>query len=301
MTKEKLFKVVLSSALAVCIITAIFTGCKIAKDKSEDKNAGEISTSMTGNIAVISREDGSGTRDAFTELMEIVDENGNDITTQSAEITSSTAVMTATVKGNPKAIGYISLGSLTDDVKAVGIDGVKPSTDTVKDGSYVLQRPFIVAYKDDKISDVSKDFISFIMSKEGQEIISGEGYISVGSDVSYESKSLSGTVTISGSTSVAPVMNVLADKYKELNPNVKIEIQEPGSSAGIESAVQDAVEIAMSSRELKDDESASLTPVTIAKDGIAVIVNNENSTDNLTSQQIKSIFTGEATSWEEVK
>lgn len=301
MTKNNLFKAVISAVLAVCVISAVFAGCKTAGDKENDKVDNSNFSAITGEINVISREEGSGTRDAFTELMGIVDENDVDNTAETAEITGSTSVMITTVKGNPRAIGYISLGSLSQDVKAVSLDGISPSVEAVKDGSYKLQRPFVIAYKDGKLSEVSQDFVSFIMSKTGQAIIEEEGYISADAEADYKPSNLSGTVTISGSTSVAPVIEVIADKYKELNPNVQIEIQQPGSGAGIEAAMQDTVEIAMSSRALKDDEAKALTPVQIALDGIAVIVNNDNSIENLTSQQIKSIFTGETTSWEEVK
>ena len=262
---------------------------------TDDKNTG-----VSGQITVISREEGSGTRDAFVELMGVTDENGNDITVDSAELTNSTSVVMSTVKGNKNAIGYISLGSLSSDVKAVGLDGVAPSTVTVKDGSYKLQRPFKIAYIDTKLTDIDKDFISFITSKQGEAIISKEGYISPEATQDYTKSGKKGTITIAGSTSVAPVMNVLADEYKKLNPDVKIEIQESGSSAGIESAMQGAVEIAMSSRELKDDESKTLKSQTIALDGIAVIVNSSNSLDTLTSKQVKNIFEGNVSTWEEV-
>ena len=208
--------------------------------------------------------------------------------------------MMSTVKGNKNAIGYVSLGSLSSDVKAVGLDGVAPSTATVKDGSYKLQRPFKIAYIDTKLTDIDKDFISFITSKQGEAIISKEGYISTEAKEDYTKSGKKGTITIAGSTSVAPVMNVLADEYKKLNPDVKIEIQESGSSAGIESAMQGAVEIAMSSRELKDDEAKTLKSQTIALDGIAVIVNSSNSLDTLTSKQVKNIFEGNVSTWEEV-
>ncbi|MDD6727767.1 MAG: substrate-binding domain-containing protein [Eubacteriales bacterium] len=295
---RRLGKSIICAILAAAVITAVFAGCKAS---SEDNGETPAAAGVTGQISVASREDGSGTRDAFTELMGIVDEEGNDNTAAAAEITSSTSVMTATVAGNEKAIGYVSLGSLSDDVKAVSLDGVAPSTDTVKDGSYKLQRPFVIAYKDGELSDLAQDFISYILSADGQAVIEEEGYISTGSETAYTASGLKGTVTISGSTSVAPVMEVLADKYKELNPEVQIEIQQPGSGAGIEAAIEGAVEIAMSSRELKDEEKATLTPVQIALDGIAVIVNNNNDVSNLTAEQIKSIFTGETTAWEDVK
>lgn len=300
MTKKNLKISFVSLALVVCLVAAIFAGCS-KNSSQEDTGTDATAAAISGNITVLSREDGSGTRDAFTELMGVVDENGNDATVETAEITNSTSVMMSTVSGNTKAIGYVSLGSLSDEVKAVSVDGVVASTDTVKDGTYKLQRPFKVAYIENSISDVAQDFLNFIVSKEGEAIIAEEGYIGVDATESYKASNLSGTVTLAGSTSVAPVMNVLADRYKELNPNVKVEIQESGSSAGIESAVQGAVDIAMSSRELEEDELATLTDMTIALDGIAVIVNKDNSFDDMTSRQIKSIFTGEITAWEDVK
>ena len=294
MTKKSIIISVISAICLVGIVSFAMYGCS-----SKGGNEKKEKTGVSGQITVISREEGSGTRDAFVELMGVTDENGNDITADSAELTNSTSVVMSTVKGN-KAIGYVSLGSLSSDVKAVGLDGVAPSTATVKDGSYKLQRPFKIAYVDTKLTDIDKDFISFITSKQGEAIISKEGYISTEAKEDYTKSGKKGTITIAGSTSVAPVMNVLADEYKKLNPDVKIEIQESGSSAGIESAMQGAVEIAMSSRELKDDESKTLKSQTIALDGIAVIVNSSNSLDTLTSKQVKNIFEGNVSTWEEV-
>jgi len=293
MTKKSIIISVISVICLVGIVSFAMYGCS-----SKGGNEKKEKTGVSGQITVISREEGSGTRDAFVELMGVTDENGNDITVDSAELTNSTSVVMSTVKGNKNAIGYISLGSLSSDVKAVGLDGVAPST--VKDGSYKLQRPFKIAYIDTKLTDIDKDFISFITSKQGEAIISKEGYISPEATQDYTKSGKKGTITIAGSTSVAPVMNVLADEYKKLNPDVKIEIQESGSSAGIESAIQGAVEIAMSSRELKDDESKTLKSQTIALDGIAVIVNSSNSLDTLTSKQVKNIFEGNVSTWEEV-
>ena len=284
MTKKSIIISVISVICLVGIVSFAMYGCS-----SKDGNEKKEKTGVSGQITVISREEGSGTRDAFVELMGVTDENGNDI-----------SVVMSTVKGNKNAIGYVSLGSLSSDVKAVGLDGVAPSTATVKDGSYKLQRPFKIAYIDTKLTDIDKDFISFITSKQGEAIISKEGYIPTEAKEDYTKSGKKGTITIAGSTSVAPVMNVLADEYKKLNPDVKIEIQESGSSAGIESAIQGAVEIAMSSRELKDDEAKILQSQTIALDGIAVVVNSSNSLDTLTSEQVKNIFEGNVSTWEEV-
>ena len=192
----------------------------------------------TGPISVISREEGSGTRGAFVELMGVVDDDDNDITTVRAEITNSTSVMLTTVAGNPAAIGYVSLGSLSNDVKAVKVDGVEATTDNVKSGTYAVARPFLLAYKDGSLSDIAQDYLNFIMSADGQKIIGEEGYISVVDGEAYAVSGLSGKLVLAGSTSVAPVMEVLADAYKALNPDVTIEIQQTGSGSGITSAIE---------------------------------------------------------------
>ena len=289
------------SVIAILALIAMVVGLISCSNGARTESEQNAPSHTSGAITVISREDGSGTRDAFTELMEITDEDGNDATTMTAEITNSTSVMASTVQGNAKAIGYVSLGSLSDKVKALKVDGVAPSVETVKDGTYKLQRPFNIAYKEAEISETAKDFMAYIMSAEGQAVIEEEGYISIDTTTSYKASGAKGTVTVAGSTSVAPVMNVLADKYRALNPDVTVEIQESGSSAGIESAIQGAVEIAMSSRELTSEELETLKSEKIATDGIVVIVNQSNSFDGLTSQQIKEIYLGNITKWEEVK
>lgn len=273
--------------VAAMMVTAFaFTGC---------------GNSASTGITVVSREEGSGTRDAFVELLEIVDEADNDITAQTAEITNSTSVMLSTVAGNKAAIGYVSMGSLSGDVKTLKVDNVEATAENVKKGTYKVSRPFNIAYKDGQLSELCTDFITFIMSKQGQEIINEEGYIELGSETDYAGSGKSGKITLAGSTSVAPLIHVLADAYKEINPDVTIEIQESGSSAGIQSTIEGATEIGMSSRDLKDEEAQELTSLQIALDGIAVIVNNENVNDSLTSEQIKKIYTGEITDWSEVE
>lgn len=250
-------------------------------------------------ITVVSREDGSGTRGAFTELMGI-DKDGTDRTYAKAEISNSTSVVISTVAGNKNAIGYISLGSLNDSVKAVKVDNVEATVVNVKNGSYKISRPFIIATKDE-ISDLAADFIKFILSDDGQAIVS-EKYITIGGNGAYTASGLSGKVTLAGSTSVSPLMDELAAAYKALNPDVTIEIQQSGSGAGIQSAIEGVCDIGMSSRELKDSEKeAGLTPTIMALDGIAVIVNKDNSVDALSSEQIQSIYVGETTSWADVK
>ena len=270
-------------SLALC--AAIFSGC------------GNKSGSP---ITVISRVEGSGTRSAFVELTGVM-ENDKDLTSASAEISQSTAVVISTVSGNKDAVGYISLGSLSNDVKAVKLDGVAPSTQAVKDGSYKLSRPFNICTKSG-LSSTASDFIDFILSDEGQQIIETEGYIRVVSGKTYKPSDASGKISVAGSTSVAPVMDVLADKYMELNGNnVSVEIQQTGSGAGITSTIDGACDIGMSSRELKDEEKAKgLVPTQIAMDGIAVIVNKDNKVDSLSMEQLKNIFTGNTTDWNDV-
>lgn len=277
---------------ATMIAGTVLTGC------GNDGNDGS-GISADSDITVIAREEGSGTRSAFVELMGVVDADDKDITVSTAEITSSTSVMLTTVKDNVSAIGYVSLGSLSDDVKAVKVDGVEATAENVKNGSYKVSRPFNIAYKEDKLSDLAKDFISYIMSNEGQAIIEEEGYIAVGATESYTVSNLEGKVVLAGSTSVAPVMEKLAEEYMKLNSGVTIEIQQSGSSAGMTSTIEDACDIGMASRDVKDSEIAEgLTATKIAVDGIAVIVNKENTfADDLTSEQIKGIYLGEITTW----
>ena len=243
-------------------------------------------------INVISREEGSGTRGAFVELTgveEKVDGVKVDQTTLDAEIASSTSVVITTVAGDKNAIGYISLGSLNDTVKAIEVDGTYPTVDTVKSGEYKIARPFVVAYM--SLSDVAEDFLSFVMSKSGQDIIQGKGYIKVNeTEEGYSASMKSGTLTISGSSSVYPVMEKLTEAYSALNPDVKITLMQSDSTTGVNDAISGKSDLGLSSRELKDSEKEKgLTPKVIALDGIAVIVNKENSVNGLSTETIKDI------------
>ena len=253
------------------------------------------------DITVISREEGSGTRDAFTELTGVLQDDV-DRTVDTAEISNSTSVVTQSVAGNPAAIGCISLGSLDDTVKAVKVDGVEATVDNVKSGDYKLQRPFNIV-TNGEVSELAQDFINYIMSSDGQAIIEEEGYIMTDENApAYEASGLTGTITLAGSTSVSPVMEVLADEYKALNSGVTIEIQQTGSGAGIQSTIEGVCDIGMASRALEDEEAAEgLESQTIALDGIAVIVNNDNAVEDLTTEQIMNIFIGEITNWSEVE
>lgn len=258
-----------------------------------------------GPITVVSREDGSGTRGAFIELFGIEQKNDAgekiDYTTDDAEITNSTSVMMTTIAGNTGAIGYISLGSLNDTVKAVKIDGAEATVDTIKDGSYKIARPFNIAVKDD-LSEAASDFITFIMSEEGQKVVEDNGYISQGNEGAYSAAGVSGKIVVAGSSSVTPVMEKLKEAYVALNPDVTIEVQQSDSTTGMTSAIEGVCDIGMASRELKESETgAGLTPTVIAMDGIAVIVNNESPVEELTSENVKAIFTGEVTDWEDIQ
>ena len=252
-------------------------------------------------ITVVSREDGSGTRGAFIELfgVEEKDADGNkvDNTTEEAEITNNTAVMMSTVAGDVDSIGYISLGSLNDSVKAVKIDGVEATAENIKSGEYKVSRPFNIA-TNGEVSDVAQDFIDYILSPEGQAVIEENGYISIDDVKDAESTQPEGKVVVAGSSSVTPVMEKLKEAYAEVNPNAEIEIQQSDSTTGMTSAIDGICDIGMASRELKDEElEAGLTSTTIANDGIAIIVNNDNPTDDLSVDQVKSIYVGETTTW----
>lgn len=266
---------------------------------------GCMGAALAEQINVISREDGSGTRGAFIELfgIEQKDEEGNkvDYTTDNADITNSTSVMMTSVSSNPAAIGYISLGSLNETVKALEIDGVAASVENVKSGDYKVVRPFNIATTAE-VSEAAQAFIDFIMSAEGQAVVEENGYIAaVEGAQAYAGSDVSGKVVVAGSSSVTPVMEKLSEAYQAVNPNAEIEIQQSDSTAGMTSTIDGVCDIGMASRELKDSElEAGLTPTVIAQDGIAVIVSNDNAINGLTSDQVRAIYMGEVTTWEEV-
>lgn len=255
-------------------------------------------------ISVLSREDGSGTRGAFIELFGIEKKEANgkkvDYTTDEASITNSTAVMLTSVSGDQYAIGYVSLGSLNSSVKAVKIDGADATVSNINNGSYKISRPFNIAVKDG-LSDVAQDFVNYILSDNGQKIITANKYIQVPSK-DYSSSKLFGKVVVAGSSSVSPVMEKLIEAYKSVNPNAKIELQTSDSTTGVTNAINGTCDIGLSSRGLKDSEKAKgVKEITIAIDGIAVIVNKENPTSNLTKAQVEQIFTGNILKWKDVK
>lgn len=254
-------------------------------------------------ISVVSREDGSGTRGAFVELfgVEQKDENGEkvDYTTEEAIITNSTDVMMTTVAGDENAIGYCSLGSLNDSVKAVTIDGAEATVENIKSGTYAIARPFIIVTKDG-ISEVAQDFINFILSAEGQAVVTDKGYISVTENAAaFASDGSEGKIVVAGSSSVTPVMEKLKEAYETVNANVEIEIQESDSTTGVTAAMDGTCDIGMASRDLKDGETG-VTATQIAMDGIAVIVNNNSEINDLSKDTVMNIFTGAYTTWDEV-
>lgn len=269
--------------------------------KEAGAEAGDWDSSS--DITIVSCEDGSGTRGAFIELFGIQEEMDGekvDMTTEEAQITNSTSVMMTTVAGDEYAIGYISLGSLDESVKALKIDGAEATAENVKSGDYKVSRPFNIATKKDLDNEVAKDFINYIMSAEGQKVVEDNGYIAVEGAEAFEGTQPSGKAVVGGSSSVSPVMEKLAEAYKEVNPNAEIELQTTDSTTGMTSAIDGSYDIGMASRELKEEEIAELDAKVIATDGIAVIVNNDNPTEELSSDQVKSIYTGETYTWDEV-
>lgn len=283
------------------VVLLVLAGCG-GGDAKENDTAGNDTADSSGNaISVISREEGSGTRGAFIELMGIEEKNDSgekiDNTTEEAEISNSTSVMMTTVAGNKDAIGYISLGSLNDTVKAVKIDGVEATKENINNGTYKVARPFHIATKGD-VSPLAEDFIAFIMSEEGQKIAVDNGYVSKENNGAYEAKNPEGKLVIAGSSSISPLMEKLIEAYKALNANADIQLQQNDSTTGMTSVMEGIADIGMASRELKDTElSEGLNPTVIAMDGIAVVVNNDNAVEELSSEDVKAIFTGEKTSW----
>ena len=296
-------KKILAATLSLGLILA---GCG-KEEKAEEKPAQteepaekEKSTDTAKaedyDFSVVSREEGSGTRGAFIELVgleEEVDGSKEDMTTQEAIVQNSTNGVMQTVSQDTEAIGYISLGSLNDTVKAVKIEGVEATEENIVNGTYKISRPFNLAYKEDKINDLAKDFLKFCLSEDAQALTLKEGYVPLKDTEKYEPAKVSGTLTVAGSTSVTPLMQKMAEKYQELNPDAKIEIQSTGSSAGIEAVIDGAADIAMASRELKDEEKDKLAVEVIATDGIAVVVNPASKVEDLTMDQLKQIFKGE--------
>ena len=316
-------KKVFSAMLALTLCASMLAGCggnnssasegtdstssgtsSAAQESSQAEESSEASaegTSASGPITVISREDGSGTRGAFVELLGVEDEDGNDMTTVSAEISNSTEVVIQSVAGNTGAIGYISLGSLDGTVKGVKIDGVEPTAENVASGDYTVSRPFNVATKGELQNEAAQDFMNYIMSAEGQAVVEEAGYIPVVGAETFTSTSPSGSVTISGSSSVSPLMEKLKEAYEAVNPNVSIELQTSDSTTGMTNAINGMCDIGMASRELKQEElDQGLLNTVIATDGIAIIVNNDSPIEELTSEQVRDIYLGSITDWSEL-
>ena len=316
-------KKVFSAMLALTLCASMLAGCggnnssasegtdstssgtsSAAQESSQAEESSEASaegTSASGPITVISREDGSGTRGAFVELLGVEDEDGNDMTTVSAEISNSTEVVIQSVAGNTGAIGYISLGSLDGTVKGVKIAGVEPPAENVASGDYTVSRPFNVATKGELQNEAAQDFMNYIMSAEGQAVVEEAGYIPVEGAETFTSTSPSGSVTISGSSSVSPLMEKLKEAYEAVNPNVSIELQTSDSTTGMTNAINGMCDIGMASRELKQEElDQGLLNTVIATDGIAIIVNNDSPIEELTSEQVRDIYLGSITDWSEL-
>lgn len=302
---KKFGKLGMIIALAASLVAC--GGSNNGGSNADKANAGSNETkteaaSDMGTINVISREQGSGTRSAFTELTGVLEKDGDnevDNTYDEASVQSSTDAVLTTVQNDDASIGYISLGSLNDTVKAVKVDGTEATPENIKSGDYKLARPFNIAYKEG-IDEKTNDFIKFIMSEEGQKIVAEEGYIEESEAEKYEPIDNDAHISIAGSTSVAPLMEKLVEAYKALNPNFEGDIQANGSSAGMTAAIEGTADIGMASRELKDEEKSEVESMVIARDGIAVIVNKNNSAEDLTMANLKDIFTGAVTEWSEV-
>ncbi len=281
---NKIAKIAALAALALTCVAS--TACA---DFNADKS-----------ITVMSREDGSGTRGAFVELTG-VEQDDVDMTTVDAVITNSTAVMLTSVAGDPAAIGYVSMGSLNETVKAVSVDGNAATVEGIKDGSYTLARPFVVTTYGE-VGEIAQDLLNYIMSAEGQAIINEEGYIAINDAAeAYTAAGVSGEITVGGSSSVTPVMEKLAEAYMALNPDVTVVVQQSDSTTGVTGTIEGTVDLGMASRALKaEEEEQGVVGTTIAMDGIAVIVNLENDTENLTTEQIMNIYTGAITDWSEL-
>ena len=271
-------------------------------DAATDNGSAAGDFDVATDIHVITREDGSGTRGAFSEIANIVDENGDDAITQSATVQNGTSAVMQGVAGDVYAIGYISLGSLDNSVKAVNVNGIEATPENIMSGDYEVARNFNVAYGGE-LSEVAQDFWDFMFSAQAQELVAEEGYVSVDTEATeYEAKALAGDITIVGSTSVQPIMERMAQAYREYNPDVVIDITAPGSGAGVTAAIDGTADIGMASRELSDEEQAQLSETAaIAVDGIAVILHLDNITEDLSLEDISGIYSGDITTWDAVQ
>lgn len=288
------------AALVMSTLCVAGLACGCGNGSNGNSNQAETGSAMKP-ITVVSREDGSGTRGAFVELTG-VEEDDVDNTTVDAIISNSTEIMMTTVAGDEYGIGYSSTGSLNDTVKALSVDGVEPTTENIKDGSYALSRPFNVATKGDA-SGLALDFMNYVMSVQGQQVVEENGYIAVADDAAdFETTGEEGKLVIAGSSSVTPVMEKLVEGYQSINANAEIELQESDSTTGMTAAADGTCDIGMASRELKDSEiEAGLVSTAIAMDGIAVIVNTGNELSDISTASVKAIFTGAVTDWNDVK
>ena len=294
------------SILGSFIAMAMLAGCSstpAASTGASDASGSDFDSS--NDITVISRESGSGTRGAFIELTGVEEKQGDqkvDMTADDAQVVNSTSVVLTTVETDPYAIGYVSLGTLNNKVKAVKVDGAEATADAIKAGQYKLSRPFNIATKGEATNEVVKDFMAYILSTEGQQIVTNNGYIALDDTKAFEGTQPSGNIVVGGSSSVSPLMEKLIEAYNKVNPNASIDLQTSDSTTGMTSCAEGSYDIGMASRELKQEElDSGLKNTVIATDGIAVIVNKENPTDELSSDAIKSIYTGDTTTWDEVK
>ena len=293
--------------VSMVAVTAVGCGSSNGTDtKGADANQSDATSDWdeTSDVTIVSREDGSGTRGAFIELFGIEEKQDDgtkvDMTTTDAQITNNTSVMLTTVADNEYAIGYVSIGSLNDSVKALKIDGAEATAENIENGSYKVSRPFNIAVKKDLNNKVAKDFMSFIMSTEGQKVVADEKYIAVADVKDYAGTKPSGSCVVGGSSSVSPLMEKLIEAYKAVNPNASIELQTSDSTTGMTSTIEGSYDIGMASRELKEEEAAELEPTVIATDGIAVVVNNANPLDELSADQVKDIYVGNVSTWDEI-
>lgn len=298
MNMKKLLSLLLVAILSISLLAA----CGPA-DEGDASNGGDAvveDVDSDATINVVSREDGSGTRGAFVEIVGVEDEDGEDATYLEAVIQNSTNGVLTTVAGDEYSIGYVSLGSLNDSVKAIKVDGVEPTAANVQSGDFPIQRPFNLAWQEG-LSDLAQDFLDYIMSEEGQALVEEAGFIQVENNGAYEGSGMEGNIVVGGSTSVTPAMELLAEGYEAIHEGVTVEIHSTGSGAGMTGALDGTLDIGMASRELKDEESAELESLVMAIDGIAVITHLDNQIEDISLDQVRQIFLGEVTSWGELE
>ena len=276
MKKVKILALILAWVFTIGTLSALTSCSKSAFDEKK-------------NISVVTREDGSGTKSAFMELLGL--KGKSDVS--GVIVATGTAAVLQEVKGNPLAIAYDSLGYITDEVKVLKVDGVEPSLENIKSGKYKISRPLNVVYQESNVAnEVNAAFLAFLQSSDAQSIISANGYVSTkdGAVAYTVVPGLTGEISISGSTSLKPLMEKLAAQFEQIQKGVSITVGGGGSGTGYNDAKNGVSDFGMISEAFQISKADNCTYYEVAKDGIAIIVGKANTFDNISLDDLRNIY-----------